>query len=70
MDELLKKLRAHGVKSATISDAGLLLSVDFFPAAPDAADFAPLALPTGAEPVDESRIPPALARILQRGSVS
>jgi hypothetical protein len=77
--ELLKQLRAAGVKTASFHQ-GDVVSVEFFPRSLlDVTEFADPADPMNAatdrppppEPEDgPPNIPPAMARILSRGSVS
>lgn len=68
LEELLKRLKVLGVKSATFAPEGELHAVEFFPSIP------PLDLDTLVPPADESEapvtIPPALSRILGKPSVS
>lgn len=75
-EEQLKRLRAMGVKSATYLD-GELVSVEFFPVGllPDFGrlDAETLVPPPPTEdgpPNVAPRIPPAMAAILKKGSVS
>lgn len=75
--ELLKQLRAAGVKSATIDNFDKVTSVEFFPRSlldlpgiDEAVD--PLEAPTEPPPSadDHQKVPPAMARVLGRKSVS
>jgi len=77
-DERLKQLRALGIKSASFTGDGQVMSVEFFPTIP-ALDFdtlvppapgeVPTIAPTEASP-EAPPLPDAFARILKRGSVS
>ena len=68
-EELLKRLKAMGVKTASFFEGGDMYAVEFFPEPAlsfDATDDEP---ETG-EGVPVAAVPPALARMLKRGSVS
>ncbi len=68
----LEKLKAMGAKSVAFSDDGAVVHVDFFPSIP-ALDFDTIVPPPpgpGDEDGDEAPIPPAMARLLKRSSVS
>ncbi len=70
LEEMLKSLRALGVKAATFHPEGAVSSVEFFPSIP-ALDLDTL-VPPAAEGDDAPavRIPPAVARMLRKPSVS
>ena len=72
-EELLKRLRAMGVKSFSHVD-GDSFQVEFYPvtATIPALDFDTLVPPPAApgEEEPEVRVPPAIARLLKNGSVS
>ena len=68
-EELLKRLKVLGVKTASFFEGGDLYAVEFFPEPAlsfEATDDEP-AVGEG-EPIVP--VPPALARMLKRGSVS
>lgn len=74
--ELLKLLKDSGVKSATFSGDGTMLSVEFFPSFPalDVDSIVPSERATEPPPAPSEdgppNVPPAMARILTKGSVS
>jgi hypothetical protein len=73
LKEMLEVLKAMGVKVAGFSDDGRVQHVEFFPAAPS---IPALDLDTLVPPADEGddrpavSIPPPVARILRKPSVS
>lgn len=79
-DKTLAELRAIGVKAATFAEDGRVTSVEFFPRGLlDVSAFAdgePVEAPTERPPADaeangdQVKIPPAMARVLGRKSVS
>jgi hypothetical protein len=72
-EELLKRLRAMGVKSFSHVD-GDSFQVEFYPVTPTipAPDYDTLVPPPPAtgETEPEVKVPPAIARLLKNGSVS
>ncbi len=69
-EEFLKRMKVLGVKSLTMSSDGeRVISVEFFSSIP-ALDLDTLVPPPGDEPSGIEPVPSAIARILQKGSVS
>ncbi len=69
-EEFLKRMKAIGVKSFTMDESGRVVDVEFFPSIP-ALDLDTLMPPAPAEPAGATDpVPSAIARILQKGSVS
>ena len=75
-NERIKELRALGVKAATFTEHGAVLSLEFFPrdlldvgsVVPD--EGAPTDRPPPGDDVPPVRMSPAIAAILRKGSVS
>ncbi len=68
-EEFLKRMKAIGVKSFTMDESGRVVDVEFFPSIP-ALDLDTLVPPAPEETATTEPVPAAIARILQRGSVS